>query len=441
MTYFWNLSLTLKIIIAVFATISSTFAVCVSINACMRHRGWRYTTFSLISAAVSTALLIGISDVFTAIDANVSPSLSARFVGEMPYAVILLLILLCVACSFELIYSEQTSHAERITPGAVKEAFDILPDGICFATEEGLPLLVNVRMNRLCAALTGGSLTNAKRFWNDLYAEQFRTVAENKATSPSPVLALSDGTVWDFQRHIVDVNGQSVCELLAFEVTAQYRLNRELKARNDRLAAVGERLRRLTGEVEQLTREKEILSARIKVHDDVGRLLLSLRAYLEKPEEERDRKALLPLWRYTASVLRRKEDTTNPYDYERIASDASAIGVTITRSGEFRGIPTDPLTRKILMTALRECVSNTVKHAHGDKLDFLLTKSGGLLIAEFTNNGEQPHGKITEAGGLRNLRFTVENANGNMMITTKPRYILRLELPYGQSAEKGDLYV
>ena len=410
---FLDASVAARIILAIFATLSSTFAICVSINACERRREGRNILFSFFFAVASTLIFLGISDVFVSEEARVSPSVSA---------------------------SGCRTQKERITQEAIKEAFDILPDGICFATEDGLPLLVNVQMNRLCALLTGGSLTNAKRFWNDLYTEQFRSTAEYKSLSPSPVLELPDGRVWDSQRHIVNVDGKNVCELIAFDVTAQYRLNHELNERNKRLAAVGERLRKFTGELEQLTREKEILSARIKVHDDVGRLLLSLRAYLEKPESERDRKALLPLWRYTVSVLRRKEDAATPFDYENILSEAKAIGVSVTRSGDRSNIPDDPQIRNILLTALRECVSNTVKHAHGDRLNFSLPGPGELLTAEFTNNGEQPTGKISETGGLKNLRSAVEAADGRMMVTTNPRFILRLELQ-SKSDDKENLYV
>ena len=440
MMTFFDASLIARIVLAIFATLSSSFAICVSVDALKKHRDRKYLLISLAASVISTTLFLGISDVFTSTDAVAPHSLLARMVGRMPYDVIILLLFACDAATVVLLRMGRIMRVDRITPWAIKEAFDILPDGICFATEDGLPLLVNVQMNRLCALLMGESLTNAKRFWNDLYTEQFRNTAEYKSISPSPVLGLPDGTVWDFQRHIVKVDGKNVCELLAFDVTAQYRLNQELKERNERLSAVGERLRRFNGEVERLTREKEILSARIKVHDDVGRLLLSLRAYLEKPENERDRKALLPLWKYTVSVLRRKEDAVNSFDYENILSDAKAIGVSVTRSGDRTDIPDDPKLRNILLTALRECVSNTVKHAHGDKLNFSLSSSGELLTAEFTNSGEQPTGKIIETGGLRNLRSTVESVEGKMMITTNPRFILRLELP-NESDDKENLYV
>ena len=441
MTPFWEIPLMGKILFGFFSAVSSSLSIYVSIHACTGRRERRFVLSALLSAAVSCALFLGVSDVFTSAEARVYPSVLARAVGALPYVLILLLLLTCAGCGSVLLYTDHTARREKITPCAIKEAFDVLPDGICFAAQDGLPLLVNVRMNRLCARLTGESLTNAKRFWNDLYTEQFRPAAEYRSVSPSPVLAFPDGDVWDFQRHIVSVNGKKVYEILAFDVTAQYRLNRELKERNDRLAAVGERLRRFTGELDRLTREKEILSARIKVHDDVGRLLLALRAYLEKPESERDRRTLLPLWRYTVSVLSRKEEVTNPCDYGSILADAKAIGVTVSRSGNCGALPEDALTSSILLTALRECISNTVKHAHGNRLNFSLTRSGMLLTAEFTNNGEQPAGKISETGGLSSLRSTVEAASGTMMVASKPRFILRLELPAEQPADKEILYV
>ena len=43
-------------------------------------------------------------------------------------------------------------------------------------------------------------------------------------------------------------------------------------------------------EVETVTRQKEMLEAKMKVHDDLGRVLLALRTYLEEPENSKRRK-------------------------------------------------------------------------------------------------------------------------------------------------------
>ena len=56
--------------------------------------------------------------------------------------------------------------------------------------------------------------------------------------------------------------------------------------------------------MEQVTREQEILNAKISVHDDIGRSSLTVRVYLEQPEEKRNRKELLALWNYVISVMK-----------------------------------------------------------------------------------------------------------------------------------------
>ena len=56
--------------------------------------------------------------------------------------------------------------------------------------------------------------------------------------------------------------------------------------------------------MEQVTREQEILNAKISVHDDIGRSSLTARVYLEQPEEKRNRKELLALWNYVISVMK-----------------------------------------------------------------------------------------------------------------------------------------
>ena len=45
-----------------------------------------------------------------------------------------------------------------------------------------------------------------------------------------------------------------------------------------------------------------------------------------------------------------------------------------------------------------------------------------------TNDGRQLVGKITEGGGLSNLRGSVENAGGRMLVLSEPVFALKLIL-------------
>lgn len=132
-----------------------------------------------------------------------------------------------------------------------------------------------------------------------------------------------------FQKKPASYGGEKVTEISAVNITTQYHLHKELVERYERLNDVNSRLHHFSEEVEKVTREKEILAAKIKLHDEIGRSLLILRSYLtETPEKafrqkhrkkrsdgKRDRSRLLPLWQYIVTsmqegtILKEREDS------------------------------------------------------------------------------------------------------------------------------------
>ena len=85
-------------------------------------------------------------------------------------------------------------------------------------------------------------------------------------------------------------------------MTQQYLLNQKLKQQNDQLNQVNEHLRLFSYEVEKVTGKRKS-AARVKLHDEIGRALLSFRIYLEQPGDKRSRQQLVPLWEYIVSAM------------------------------------------------------------------------------------------------------------------------------------------
>ena len=54
------------------------------------------------------------------------------------------------------------------TTKLIKEAVDTYPDGICFAYPGGRSILTNPKINEVCYALTGQTITNADMMWADM---------------------------------------------------------------------------------------------------------------------------------------------------------------------------------------------------------------------------------------------------------------------------------
>lgn len=309
-----------------------------------------------------------------------------------------------------------------LTPWSMKESLDYLLDGVCFARMDGTPLLVNEQMNKLCTKLFNCSITNAKLFW-DLLTE---TSKEPKKTV---IKKIQNEGYWEFQFKILQVDSFKICEITACNITKVYLLKQELEQRIQVLHRINERLLNFGKEMETVTREQEILNAKIKVHNDVGRTLLASQVYLEQPVEERNRKELLALLNYVISVMKHEAVSDEDDDWKAFLQMADAMSVKVVLKGK---LPNNKKIRQIFLVAFRECLTNTVKHAKGCHLMIHILKESPFIIVKITNDGMVPNKEIKETGGLKNLRCMIESMNGKMAITSVPNFCMEVVFDEGR---------
>ncbi|MGN1250514.1 MAG: hypothetical protein ACI4XW_10620, partial [Candidatus Spyradocola sp.] len=292
---------------------------------------------------------------------------------------------------------------------AIKESLDTLPDGVCFYAPDGQPLLVNEQMNRISGELFGREILNAEHFWRDV-------------RQAGGVVRTRDGRVWEVRRSALTVRGAEVFELSALDVTEQHRLHSELEQRNERMNRVNEHLRRFSRDMVTFTAEKELLAAKIMVHDSVGRALLAFRSYLAQEPGKRDRGSLLFLWRYVCRVM--NKETAPAGEWDELERAAQTLHVRVHLDG---ALPENLGMRTAMIAAVRECLTNTASHAGGDALFVRVREEAGCAWAELTNNGRPPEGPVRETGGLKDLRRIVERAGGTMEVRSAPSFLLRVE--------------
>ena len=309
----------------------------------------------------------------------------------------------------------------HLSRAVIKETLDMLPVGICFAKEDGTVVLSNLQMDRLCTVLTGRSLVDDRTFRETIEAS-------GEAQNKTRIVPLPDGGAVMFLREEITVNGGTYHQTVAFDVSRQYRILAQLKSKNKKLIDLQTRIKAYSAMVKQLAMTEEILHARVKVHDEMGYLLLSGKHYLEHPNTA-DAENLLKLERYTHQLLMREgeePDDAKRDGYIQALQIARAIGVQVTAEGE---PPPNDAVRDILGRAIRECAANTVKHAAGDRLRVTLTQSDGRVCAVIGGNGNAPEAPVSETGGLMNLRRSVERAGGEMQIACDPCVTVTLRLP------------
>ena len=300
----------------------------------------------------------------------------------------------------------------QISPISIKASCDHLPSALCFAWENGQPCLKNLKMDELSHLLTGEALLNANTFW--------------KTIESQPIVTLENGHTWSFARVRMTMAGRTVYQITGTNITEEARLQHELEKDNLRLEAMNRRLRQYGQDVQEATREKEILRAKTRVHDQIGHALLQTRQFLSGTQG--DAGSVCAAWRQNVRLLLGKYSDEQCVDtFEQLTRAANAIGVTIERRGVFP--KEDAESAQLVEAAAHECLTNLVRHAGGTQLEIIGEKTASGWRVRYHNDGSAPSGPIAEGSGLTALRARTEAAGGAMTIAHAPRFELMLTLP------------
>lgn len=406
------------------------------VRACSLRLSKKILAFTFLFLSVQILFLQAVSDVTVVMTTEKKGTPLARVAGHGPAGIVLSVLAVSVLTGiFQWSFLYKKSR-DMITTRSIKESIDLLPDGVCFSTDRGMPILMNSRMRQLCTEFTGEGLMDTEKFWRDLRNGNVRKGIRPLKQREAAFID-TNGQVWDFRRSRLSYGGEKVTEISAVNITTQYHLHKELVERYERLNDVNSRLHHFSEEVEKVTREKEILAAKIKLHDEIGRSLLILRSYLTETPEKRDRSRLLPLWQYIVTsmqegtILKEREDSLL-----LLKKEATDFNVDIFLEGL---LPANPSVRNVIFAAVRECAGNTAKHARGDRLFITIHDTEENTEVFITNNGNAPGGSIHETGGLKNLRKMVEERGGSMQIKSSPVFVLHLCFPErGGNTEKSE---
>ena len=307
----------------------------------------------------------------------------------------------------------------ELSAQSVCEGIDQLPDGICVSLKNGFPRLVNDQMQRISNTLFGVGILDLQQLDKRMAQRAFRPGCRLEERDGNLFLCLPDDSVWQLRRQSITVDRNEMTEIIAYDVTERYNDLLELEQRNEHLAAVNRQLHDVLRDMNRIVREKEILSARIRLHNDLGHCLLMLENYLLNGG---DREAVLRELSDTVEMLWNKQSDEHTEDRMfALFEAAKAVGVEIRLHG---ALPEK--WKELIEIAILECLTNTVKHARGKTLDVTFAEEGASHTVVFTNDGAPPEGAIRETGGLANLRALAEQHGAEMTVESEPGFRLVL---------------
>lgn len=315
---------------------------------------------------------------------------------------------------------------KEIGKNSIKESLDNLPDGVCFSRLDGTPLLVNRTMQELSYAVFGKWLVNDVACAEAIRAN--KTKPRATILQHAPLVIQSNQSIWLLQ---VIFHGD-VRETLAYNITLEWALYEEIKKKNVEIQQRNAHLKNYQKRVSEYTRQKEILQAKINIHDKIGQSLIYFKHYLEKEEKTKeDRDRLLRLWRESLLVLEEKSDPPKVYSaWEKLVSTAREIGVEIRLNGT---LPTEKKVLSVFVDIVHEALNNAIRHGEAKNLDITLEEEDQMVRCTIRNDGTPPDGPIREKGGLKNIRERITLYGGKMSISATPYFTLALSWPKGES--------
>lgn len=333
--------------------------------------------------------------------------------------VVVLLVILAVELSMFL--DDLKFRRNTITRSSIKEGIDKISSGLCFYQDGGRVILANSRMNELCFRILGRDLQNAELFWQILSSGEVQPGVARLSSGSRPGFRLPDGQVWTFSREEID----GIYQLSAADTTQIYAVTEELKQKNTELEALNLRLRKYGENVDELTRAKERLETKSRIHSELGQALLSSRRFLLSGGEEGN----MPLeqWKQNIAMLRKEtqfKEEEKPLDMLQRIAAATGIATQITGV-----LPEEEQIQKRFVEAAAEALTNAISHAQARTLYIELDEAEGCFRAAFRNDGIPPQGQITEGGGLGSLRKKLEREGGTMTVSGDPDFVLTITLP------------
>ena len=343
----------------------------------------------------------------------------------------------CIAGAAGVLFLCQTAvmiHRKSRTLGhnSVKQALDTLPDAICYFTPSGTLKLCNLQMHRLFRILAQKDLQH----FNELQQ------ALGSCDGTSSVLRLPDemqtylfpdGRAWRYsQTEIAVQDGTIFTEAIFSDVTELYEKGLKLKEQTKQLERFACDLKVLSDNVLTLTKETEVLSAKTKLHDQMGAGIIAIRQILRQDYVSQEAAESIRLFQKAVSAM--KSDNEYPLECGELAEflqDAATIGVKVELTGE---LPKQEELYHIFVIAMRESLTNSVRHADATELSAVVTQNDGSVSLRVTNNGKPPKSPAQPKGGLLNVHRHIVNLGGSMEIQWSPIFVLTITIPTEKEA-------
>jgi two-component system sensor histidine kinase DesK len=207
------------------------------------------------------------------------------------------------------------------------------------------------------------------------------------------------------------------------------------------------KLLRAHEEIEQLAKLAERERIARDLHDVLGHTLsvIILKSELAGKLMERDPQRagteIREVEQISRQALSEVRDAIRGYRAKGLTAELAQAKSTLETAGvavkcEAAKIELPALQESVLSMAVREAVTNVVRHAHARTCSLLLGQQNGSCRLQIEDDGRG--GSLTEGNGLRGMRERVEMLGGTLMRENGSGTRLTITLPLKQLAARAE---
>lgn len=213
-------------------------------------------------------------------------------------------------------------------------------------------------------------------------------------------------------------------EIIAFDITEEYKLHKELNEQNKKLEENNKQILSNIDNIEELEREKNLLKLKNKYHDILGQNLSILQQYLNRQHISQENfEEIKFMIRKMFIDIEDTEDTNA--NLENLIKIHKKNETDIIIDGK---LPQNKEIAKVFFEIIREATTNAIRHADSSQIFVKINEMLEETYMIITNDGKKPNEFITENQGIKDMRRKVDKLGGMFYISTVPEFSVNVSI-------------
>ncbi|MGN1208079.1 MAG: sensor histidine kinase [Christensenellales bacterium] len=335
-----------------------------------------------------------------------------KYVKEaLSVVLIVISVVYLFAKSLMLLLNSFSKLKNTINYYSLKEALDGLKTAVMFESKFNV-VYENLAMKNLLEKLEINKNKSSFEIWQNLKSRQ-----DSKIVDEQNILVFLDKKVYSFS-----IIKQSKIQIYAFDITKEYLTTLEIENKQAELKVKQSEILKMIENLDEIERQKEVLTLKSKLHDIIGQRLFILHHVLDAIDEKTfDLNNVKDMLKTMIGEINNDEIFETKNMQNSIITAFEMIGFNINISGE---MPKEMQKAKALVKIIRECATNAIRHANATKL-FVNISDDKI---EISDNGKFTNQTITESTGIKGMRLNAEMLGGKLFIFTDNGFKVVIEM-------------